>query len=123
MNIKKNSIYNYILDFFRERPVQTKTEKIANKIARRREIDMKKVELCYKPCRYYNDTKAIINKVSPKARKIVASLPKGSFKRVSKEYVEPITGKRHIIAYEGIKVNYDVTTEGNELPKIRGYLK
>ena len=123
MNIKKNSIYNYILDFFRERPVQTKTEKIANKIARRREIDMAKLELCCHPCKNYRDANAIINKVSPKARKIVASYPKGTFKRVSKEYIEPISGKRHIIAYEGIKVNYDVTTVGCELPKVRGYLK
>ena len=122
MNIRKNSIYDYVINLFNSKSVRTKAEKIAYK-AKSHEIEMMRVQLCQQPCKNYYDAKAIINKISPKTREIVASYPKGTFKRVSKEYIEPITGKRHIIAYEGIKVDYDITTTGCELPKIRGYLK
>ena len=63
----------------------------------------------------------IIAGISQKVKNLVANYPKGTFKRTNTVYLEPITNKKHVIAYEGVKVDFDVTTEGYCLPKIRNY--
>ena len=67
----------------------------------------------------FNDLSLLLSPISPKAREAVAKYPKGTFKRINRIYTEPATGKKHIIAYEGIKVNFDLTSEGLVLPKER----
>ena len=64
----------------------------------------------------------ILARIPERVRKEVAKYPKGTFKRTNTLYTEPLTKKRHIIAYEGIKVDFDITTEGDVLPKVRTYI-
>jgi hypothetical protein len=69
----------------------------------------------------FQDFSEIMAKIPERVRREVAKYPKGTFKRTNTVYVEPITNKKHVITYEGITVDFDFTTEGYQLPKIRNY--
>jgi len=65
----------------------------------------------------------IIANIPQRVRMEVAKYPKGTFKRTNAVYIEPLTKRKHTIVYEGVKVDFDITTEGISLPKIRTYIE
>lgn len=71
----------------------------------------------------FNDISEIIAKIPQRVRMEVAKYPKGTFRRTNTVYIEPLTQKKHTIVYEGIKVDFDITTEGFALPKVRTYIE
>lgn len=66
----------------------------------------------------FNDGQKIASGISKEVLEAVAKYPKGTFKRVQKTFIDN-QGKKHTIAFEGVKVDFDLTTEGLVLQKVK----
>lgn len=130
-----NNIYNYVYKITTKNKkkqangiLKQTLQKTALVNTRKNDIDIPKIEFRKEKHKDKTATQKgtkflsqILAKISPCARKIIAKHPKGSFERTNYVYLEPLSGKKHIVAYEGKTVDYDVTREGEILPKIRTY--
>ena len=121
-----NRFYNYI---YKKLNFTQKTQAVAKQVEKI--IDPSDIKVSIKDSRTFKPTVSKMNnfhyfseimaRIPDRVRREVAKYPKGTFKRANTIYIEPITNKKHVIAYEGITVDFDFTTEGYQLPKIRNY--
>ena len=69
----------------------------------------------------FNDQNSLIGgTIAPWILKEVAKYPKGTFKRVNKEII--VDGEKVKIIFEGVKTDFDITSDGRVLQKIKKLL-